>query len=214
MEYNTQRTKLKINDYGRNIYKLIQYTKTVEDREKRNQMASAIVDIMAQNSPDAKGGEDYKRKFWVHLMILADWELDVDVPYEISREETVEFVPHPLGYNQGKTHYRHYGSVMESMIKRVAEYPEGEERDELVGLMAHAMKRDYLLWNRDTVEDDLISLQLNAISGGKLNVAEDFKYKESREYLKGLDDERSANIAHRKKKKKKKKKNSKGQEGF
>ena len=85
MEYNTQRTKLKINDYGRNIYKLIQYTKTVEDREKRNQMASAIVDIMAQNSPDSKDAEDYKRKYWVHLMILANWELDVDIHLSTNR---------------------------------------------------------------------------------------------------------------------------------
>ena len=207
MEYNTQRPQLKISDYGRNISKLIEYAKTVEDRDKRTQMAAAIVDIMARIGADGtEEGSDYRRKYWVHLMILANWELDVDLPYEISSEETVEFKPHTLSYNQGKTHYRHYGSVMENMIRRVAEYPEGEERDELVGLMAHAMKRDYLLWNRDTVEDELISLQLNTISDGRLEVAEDFKYKENREYLKGLDEERSANIAHKKKKKKKKKK--------
>ena len=213
MEYNTQRPQLRINDYGRNICKLIEYAKTVEDRDRRNQMAAAIVDIMSRISTDVKEGDDYKRKYWVHLMILANWELDVDVPYEISRDETVEFAPHPLAYNQGKTRYRHYGSVMENMIKRVADYPEGEERDELVGLIAHAMKRDYLLWNRDTVEDDLISLQLNTISGGKLDVPADFQYKENRDYLKGLDEERRANIVHKKKKKKKKKKN-KQQEGF
>ena len=213
MEYNTQRPQLRINDYGRNICKLIEYAKTVEDRDRRNQMAAAIVDIMSRISTDVNEGDDYKRKYWVHLMILANWELDVDVPYEISRDETVEFAPHPLAYNQGNTRYRHYGSVMENMIKRVADYPEGEERDELVGLIAHAMKRDYLLWNRDTVEDDLISLQLNTISGGKLDVPADFQYKENRDYLKGLDEERRANIVHKKKKKKKKKKN-KQQEGF
>ena len=214
MEYNTQRPQLKISDYGRNISKLIEYAKTVEDRDKRNQMAEAIVDIMSRLSADeADEGGDYKRRYWVHLMILADWDLDVDVPYDISKDETVDFKPHTLSYNQGKTHYRHYGSVMESMIKRVAEYPEGEERDELVGLMAHAMKRDYLLWNRDTVEDDIISLQLTAISGGKLEIPEDFKYRENHEYLKGLDEERRANIVHKKKKKKKKKKsNNKSQE--
>lgn len=204
MEYNTQRTKLKINDYGRNIYNLIQYTKTVEDREKRNQMASAIVDIMAQNSPDAKGGENYKRKFWVHLMILADWELDVDVPYEISPEESVEFSPHALNYGQGEIQYRHYGAIMEKMIKRVAEYPEGEERDELVSLMAHAMKRDYLLWNSDTVEDDVITQQLESLSGDRLHLPEGFQFKDFREYLKGTDEERRANGTHKKKKKKKK----------
>ena len=205
MEYNTQRPKLKISDYGRNIYKLIEYAKGIGDRDKRNQMASVIVDIMSRIGAEEKEGDDYKRKYWVHLMILANWELDVDLPYEISREETVEFSPHPLEYNQGNTRYRHYGAVMERMIKRVAEYPEGGERDELVALMAHAMKRDYLLWNRDTVEDDLISQQLKVISGERLEVPEGFQYKEGREYLKDLDEEHRANVVHKKKKKKKKK---------
>ena len=150
MEYNTQREKLKITDYGRNIYKLIEYTKHVEERDKRNLMASIIVDIMSQISSESKDVKDYKRKYWVHLMILSKWELDIDLPYDdITPEETVEFAPHPISYTQSKVTYRHYGSIMESMIKKVAEYPEGEERDELVRLMAHAMKRDYLLWNRD-----------------------------------------------------------------
>ena len=202
MEYNTQREKIKIIDYGRNIYKLIEYTKTVESREKRNQMASVIVDIMSQISPESKEVKDYKRKYWVHLMILAKWELDIDLPYEITREDTVEFQPHPISYTQGKVAYRHYGAVMEKMIKKVAEYPEGDERDELVRLIAHAMKRDYLLWNSDTVEDDLITLQLEKISGEKLHVPEDFKYLDYREYLKGTDDERRANGTRKKKKKK------------
>jgi hypothetical protein len=204
MEYNTQRTKLKINDYGRNIYNLIQYTKTVEDRELRSRMASSIVDIMAQNSPDAKGGEDYKRKFWVHLMILADWELDVDMPYDIPREESVEFTPNPVNYSQGNIRYRHYGAIMERMIARVAEYPEGEERDELISLIAHAMKRDYLLWNSDTVEDGVIEQQIESLSGDRVHLPEGFQFKDFREYLKGTDDERRANGTKKKKKKKKK----------
>lgn len=203
MEYNTQRTKLRINDYGRNIYKLIQFTKTVEDREKRTRMAEAIVDIMSQNSPDSKDAEDYKRKFWVHLMILADWELDVDMPYEITPEETVEFKPLAMTYHHEKMQYRHYGMNMEKMIQKVAEYPEGEEREELIALILHAMKRDYLLWNRDTVEDDLISMQLEKISGDRLQVPEDFHYLDYREYLKGTDDERRPNGTRKKKKKKK-----------
>ena len=204
MEYNTQRTKLKINDYGRNIYKLIQYTKTVEDREKRNQMASAIVDIMAQNSPDSKDAEDYKRKYWVHLMILANWELDVDIPDQITSEETVEFEPQAIEYHRENIHFRHYGSIMEKMVKRVAEYPEGEERDELIKLIAHAMKRDYLLWNSDTVEDSVIRLQLENLSNDNIHLPEDFQFKDFRDYLKGTDEERRSNGTHKKKKKKKK----------
>lgn len=203
MEYNTQREKLKINGYGRNIYKLIEYTKKIEDRDKRNSMALAIVDIMSQMSPESKDVKDYKRKYWVHLMILAKWELDIDIPYDITPEETVEFAPHPLAYNQGKVAYRHYGTIIENMVKKAAEYPEGEERDELVRLIAHAMKRNYLLWNRDTVEDDLISLQLQKISGDQLQVPEGFEYLDYREYLKGTEDERRTNGTRKKKKKKK-----------
>ena len=124
MEYNTQRTKLRINDYGRNIYKLIQFTKTVEDREKRTRMAEAIVDIMSQNSPDSKDAEDYKRKFWVHLMILADWELDVDMPYEITPEETVEFKPLAITYNNEKMQDTQNVVKMRMMINNVTDIPQ------------------------------------------------------------------------------------------
>lgn len=203
MEYNTQRKKIKISDYGRNIYKLIEYAKTEQDRDKRNQMAESIVDIMAQIDKESKNADDNKRKYWVHLMILANWELDVDVPYDITREDTVEFSPRPMVYSQSKIRYRHYGQIMENMIKKVAEYPEGEEREELVGLISHAMKRDYLLWNRDTVDNELISMQLEAISDGKLKVPEEFEFMDFRDYLKGTDDERRANGTRKKKKKKK-----------
>ncbi|MCQ2273724.1 MAG: DUF4290 domain-containing protein [Bacteroidales bacterium] len=203
MEYNTQRNQLKITDYGRNIYKLIEYVKTVEDREKRSQMASAIVDIMANISQEPKEGEDYKRKFWVHLMILADWDLDVDKPYDISQEENEKFTPRPLSFKKSRPRFRHYGAIMENMIKTVSDYPEGEERQELVGLMAHAMKRDYLLWNRDTVKDNLISEQMQIISDNKLSVPDDFEYYDFRDYLKGTSDERRPNGTRKKKKKKK-----------
>ena len=162
------------------------------------------MDIMSQNSPDSKDAEDYKRKFWVHLMILADWELDVDMPYEITPEETVEFKPLAMTYHHEKMQYRHYGMNMEKMIQKVAEYPEGEEREELIALISHAMKRDYLLWNSDTVEDDVITTQLEQLSGDRLHLPEDFQFKDFREYLKGTDEERRANGTHKKKKKKKK----------
>ena len=201
MEYNTQRPHLKISDYGRNVYKLIEYARTVENREERNQVAEAIVDIMAQLDPDHKDQESDSRKYWVHLMILANWELDVDIPYEISREESVEFQPEHLSYEHKDPHYRHYGSIMEQMVKRISEYPEGEERDELVRLTAHAMKRDYLMWNNDTVEDDLINQHLSTLSEGKINVPEGFNYKEIGEYMKGIEEERKAGGKRKKKKK-------------
>jgi predicted transposase YbfD/YdcC len=207
MEYNTQRPPLKISDYGRNIYKLIQYAKGIEDKNKRTQVAEAIVDVMARRDKEEGKKENDKRKYWVHLMILSDWELDVDMPYEISREETVEFKPHRLTYNQKNVRFRHYGQIIEDMVRRAAEYPEGEERDALVSQLAHTMKRDYLIWNRDTVEDEVINNQLAYLSGDRIQVPKDFHYLEAKEYLRGST-VTSANAVAKKKKKKKKKKRS------
>lgn len=201
LEYNTQRPQLKINDYGRNVYKLIEFAKTLQNREQRNKTVAAIVEVMAQVSGESSKSDEQKRKFWVHLMILSNWELDVDLPYDISREESVEFTPKKLHYGQAEMKYRHYGSVMEKAIERAAEYPEGEERDEIVGQIAHAMKRDYLMFNRDTVEDDVIGKQLQDLSSGVLQLRDDFQFKSASEYLAGMED--ATRITPKKKKKKK-----------
>ena len=103
MEYNTQRTKLKITDYGRNVVKLIEFAKTVEDRDKRNKIADIIVNVMSQVNLTAKDCVDYKHKLWDHLMILSNYELDVDCPYQINKEDTtVNFTPKPLKYKNHK----------------------------------------------------------------------------------------------------------------
>lgn len=201
LEYNTQRPQIKISDYGRNVYKLIEYAKTLQDRDQRNKTAAAIVEVMAQVCGESSKSDEQKRKFWVHLLILSNWELDVDQPYDITPEESVEFQPRRLHYRQEGMKYRHYGRVMEDAIKRAAEYPEGAERDEMVAQIAHAMKRDYLLFNRDTVENEVISHQLSAISDGRLQVKEEFRYKEAAEYLAGIDDP-TRTVSKKKKKKK------------
>lgn len=211
MDYNTQREKLAINDYGRSVSKLIAYARTIDDREQRNRVARAIVGIMAQLT----GGKSHpsaeeQRKYWVHLMILADWNLDIDLPYPISPEEGMDFKPKRMHYTDNHIRYRHYGSIMERMIKKVAEYPEGEEREELTSLIAHAMKRNYLLYNTDTVKDVVVREQIKNLSDGKLQVGEDFHFRETQEYLEGSTDmNKLYNTAHPKKKKKKKKKNKK-----
>lgn len=183
MEYNTQRNKLKITDYGRNVCKLIEFAKTIEDREKRNQVANIIVNVMSQVNPNAKDNADYKHKLWDHLMILSNYELDVDCPYEIDKEATVQFTPKPLKYKNHKIKYRHYGKFMEDMINKTIDYPEGEEKEYLTELIAHHLKKSYLTWNRDTVNDELIYEQLNELSNGKLKLGEDFEFLQTKDYL-------------------------------
>lgn len=200
MEYNTQRIKLKISDYGRNVYKYIQYAKTIEDRKLRNQAAAAIVDMMAQVNPEMKDLDDYRSKLWTHLMVLADWQLDVDIPVNISKDHAISFHPKRLGYKSGPIRYRHYGRLMENMIRQTAQLPEGEERDNLTAEVVHAMKGSYMQWNRESVDNKVVLAQLSELSEGKVSPKEDFQFIENKNY-RPID-----NPDHKSNKKKKKKK--------
>ena len=200
MEYNTQREKIGIMDYGRNVQKLIEYAKTIEDREKRNQTADAIIGIMAQVNPHVRDHSDYRRKLWDHLMMLAGGELDVDVPFEVSHETAVRFKPHRMSHSNGEVHYRHYGKLLEAMVRRVGDYEQGEERSLLETQLAQDMKRAYLTWNRDTVEDSVIVDQMRQMSDGKILLPEDS------EIVLPHGGQQPDDFAERKKSKKKKKK--------
>lgn len=205
MEYNTQREQLKIADYGRNVLKLVHYAKQLEDREERTHMANVIVDVMAHLNPKIKERTDYKHILWDHLMMMADYDLDVDCPYSINREETENFHPHMMHYGDGNIHYRHYGRTLEELIKAVAEMPESSERTLLTCQIAHTMKRQYLQWNRDTVDDTLIVEQLDELSGGRLHLPDDFQFHDSKELLEAIASAQPKNGEGKKKKKKKKK---------
>ena len=206
MEYNTQRPLLRIADYGRNVVKMIDYAKQLETKEERNRMANVILDVMAHLNPKIKERTDYKHILWDHLMMMADYDLDVDCPYPINREETENFHPHPIGYSDKNIRYPHYGRALEDMVKAVAEMPESEERTLLTTQIAHTMKRQYLQWNRDTVDDQLIAEQLLELSGGRLHLPEGFRFHDSSELLEAMAAAQAKKESNENKKKKKKKK--------
>jgi hypothetical protein len=205
VEYNTQRETLKINDYGRNVCKMIDYAKTIEDRTERTQMANLIIDAMALVNPKVKERTDYRRILWDHLMVMADFDLDVDCPYTIVREETEALKPQPMKYSDSAIRYRHYGRALEDMIRAVAEMPEGEEKNVLAQQIAHTMKRQYLQWNRDSVDDDIILAQLNELSGGRITLPPDFQFRDSKIYIEAMAAVAAKKESNSKKKKKKKK---------
>ena len=199
MEYNTQRPQLQITDYGRTVYKMIDYAMTISDRAERTKVANAIVTAMAIVNPKIRERTEYRRVLWDHLMYMSGYELDVDCPYPITRQ------PRQLHYADGQIRFRHYGRALEDMIHAVAEMPEGEERTLLTEQIAHTMKRQYLQWNRDSVDDNLIREQLAELSGGRLTLPDSFEFRDSQIYLDAMAAVLAKKESSGKKKKKKKK---------
>ncbi len=184
MDYNTSRNHLNLPEYGRNIQKMVNHVKTVEDREERNRLAQAIIDIMGNMNPHLRDVADFKHKLWDHIAIISDFDLDVESPYEPPVKEDLYVKPEKMNYMSSKDiRYKHYGRVLEGMIKEAVSFEEGDEKNFLIEVIANQMKKSYLTWNRETVADDLIFHDLVKLSKDQLTIPEGLRLRETRELL-------------------------------
>ncbi len=172
MDYNTSLPHMIIPEYGRNIQKMIDFAISVEDREERNRVAQAIINVMGQLNPHLRDVTDFKHKLWDHIFIISDFKLDVDSPYPKPTRETFQTKPDRVLYPSNDIRYKHYGKTVERIIAKAKEYSEGDEKNALVEQIANLMKRSYLTWNRDSVNDEVILKQLTELSKGQLKLAD------------------------------------------
>ena len=183
MEYNTARELMQIPEYGRNIQKMIEYAKTIEDKAERNLAAKSIIKVMGQVNPSLKNNEDLTHKLWDHMFIIADFDFDVDSPFPKPLREYFETGPDRIPYPENEIDHRHYGRVIEQMIKKVAEEENEEARIKMGVAVANMMKRSYLNWNRDSVEDRVIKKNLRELSGGKISIPEEVELMDSKDLI-------------------------------
>ena len=171
LEYNTERTKLIIPEYGRHIHQMIDQAVALKDREERNKMAKAIIGVMGNLNPHLRDVPDFQHKLWAQLFIMSNFELDVDSPFEKpSKELYVNSKPNKLEYPQSYPKYRFYGNNIKNMIDAAIKWEENDLKDALVYNIANHMKKCFLNWNKDTVEDKLILDHLKELSNDELKV--------------------------------------------
>ncbi|MDX9881738.1 MAG: DUF4290 domain-containing protein [Prolixibacteraceae bacterium] len=171
MDYNSQREKLPLPEYGRNIQNMINHILTLEDRDERNRAARSIIEIMGNMYPYLRDIQDFKHKLWDHLAIMADYKLDIDYPYDPPSPEVFKAPPAKIPYDSNRIKYRHYGKTLEMMIEQAKTYEPAGERDYLIKLIANHMKKSYLAWNKDAVEDEKIFADLNELSKGTIKLS-------------------------------------------
>ena len=173
LEYNTEREHLIIPEYGRHMQKMIHYAKELPTKEERNKVAHAIISVMGNLQPHLRDVPDFQHKLWDQLFIMADFDLDVDSPYPIPLKEELNAHPEPLGYPQNHPKYRFYGNNIKTMIDVANTWEEGDLKEALIYTIANHMKKCFLNWNKDTVEDDVIFAHLRELSGGKIDLKEE-----------------------------------------
>lgn len=184
MKYNTQEKKLALPEYGRNIQRMVDYCITIKDRDERKRCANTIINVMGNMFPHLRDVNDFKHILWDHLAIMADFKLDIDYPYEIIKKENLYTRPPQIPYKNSHMRYRHYGKTLELMIKKATEYEPGPEKSQLVKLLATQMKKSFLTWNKESVDDRKIFKDLQELSNGMIVLNEnEHKLAESREIL-------------------------------
>ena len=170
MEYNTQRKKLPMPEYGRGIQNMVDYALTIEDRTERQRCANTIVSIMGNMFPHLRDVADFNHKLWDHLAVMSNYQLDIDYPYEITPETTLHAKPKPLAYPMKRIRYRHYGFLLESLLKKLKDMEDGPERDALISLVANQMKQSLYNWNKDGMDEEKVASDLAAYTDGKVQI--------------------------------------------
>lgn len=178
LDYNTQREKLVLPEYGREIQKMVNYCMTLPDRDARLRCAYAIIDTMEQMNPQLTQTDNYKQKLWDQLALISDFKLDIDWPVDISKAKVIGEKPQPLKYETGTIPVRHYGKLVFELLGKLKTMEPGEERDQLMALTANQMKRDLVQWGHGLCDDEKVASDLANFTDGKIQLDLDhFKFE-------------------------------------
>jgi hypothetical protein len=182
-DYNTQRKRMALPEYGRNVQKMVDHIKTIEDRTERNRAAKTIISIMGNLNPHLRDVGDFKHKLWDHLSLIANFDLDIDSPYPVPEPSKFVEKPKQVPYKQGDIRFLHYGRIIELMIDSACELEEGPKKEYLTTLIVNQMKKSYITWNRGQVADEVIIKDMKLLSKGRLLMTEGVRILEVRELI-------------------------------
>ena len=182
-DYNTQRKLMALPEYGRNVQKMVDHIKTIEDRDERNRAAKTIISIMGNLNPHLRDVGDFKHKLWDHLALIANFELDIDSPYPVPEPSKFVEKPKLVPYSKGGIRYLHYGRIIELMIDYASEMEDGDQKEYLTTLIVNQMKKSYITWNRGQVADEVIIGNMKLLSRGRLKMTAGVRILEVKELI-------------------------------
>lgn len=177
LDYNTQREKLVMPEYGRQIQDMVDYAVTLTDKDERQKCAETIIQIMNIMFPQSSENEGYQQELWDHLAVMSNFKLDIDYPFDVSNAIKIHSKPDPMPYPDNHNPIKHYGDLVFKLFEKLKTMEPGEERDELVNITANQMKRNLLQWSHGSSDDEKVSSDLAKYTDGKIQLDLDsFKF--------------------------------------
>jgi hypothetical protein len=174
-DYNTQRKKLALPEYGRSIQKMVDWVCSIQNKDERNRQIRAVISVMGNLNPHLRDINDFKHKLWDHVHIMSDFKINIDSPYPIPTPETFKEKPRPIPYPNNPLKIKHYGRNIQTMIEFIASKPDGEYKQQMLHIVANHMKKAYMIWNKEQVSNDIIFRDIEYLSNGKIKVDTNMK---------------------------------------
>lgn len=177
LDYNTQRERLVLPEYGREVQQMVDYCVSLKSRAERQRCANTIIAVMERMMPHTYENKDYRQKLWDHLALMSGFQLDIDYPCDITKAQKMLQKPAPMRYPMKRIPVRHYGNMMFEVFELLKNLPNGAERTELTRLAANQMKRDLVLWGHGSSDDEKVASDLADYTDGKIQLdLETFKF--------------------------------------
>jgi hypothetical protein len=172
-EYNTSRPGIILKEYGRNVQKLVEYIRSLPDKEKRTELSYTLIELIKQLTPSIKEQGDDPQRLWDDLYIIADFVLDVNNPYPVPERDVLFKKPMKVEYPQNNIRFKHYGKNIEKLVKEALKKEDPQEREDAIIYLGKLMKTFYANWNKEPLDDSVILRDIQMMSGGALNMTID-----------------------------------------
>jgi len=182
-DYNSSRPNMVMPEYGRHVHKMVEYIKSLPEKEDRNRIARQLVQVMITLNPNLKESGEFRHKVWDHLAIIGNFELDIDYPVEITRKDALKEKPKKVPYSDNKIRYKHYGKCVELLLEEISKIEDPNKKKAYTEMEANYMKKLYLLWNKDVVSDEQILGDIKELAGKNTIDTSGVKFSEIREIL-------------------------------
>lgn len=169
-EYNTERPHLILKEYGRNVQKLVEYIRTIPDKDKRTELAYTLIELIKQLTPTIKDQPENPQRVWDDLYIIADFNLDINAPYPVPERDILFKKPDRVDYPQSQVRFKHYGKNIEKLVKEALKKEDPQERQDAIIYLGKLMKTFYGNWNKETLDDSVILKDIQEMSGGALDM--------------------------------------------
>ena len=180
LDYNTQREKLILSEYGREIQDMVNYALTLEDKAERQHCAETIVQIMGRMTPNNTDAESKKQKLWDHLAIISNFKLDIDYPVDLSTAHHLTGKPAPIAYSHNRIPVRHYGKMIYDTLQKIKDMEQGTQRDELIRQTANHMRNSLSQWGHGSIDEERVISDIENFTNGKVQLdANTFQFSNS-----------------------------------